>query len=42
VSGPIIWYLIKFFTEEHHADQFMAGELYFNTLGRLTGRNALV
>jgi hypothetical protein len=32
MSGPVIWYLIKFFTEEQHADQFMAGELYLNTL----------
>lgn len=28
----MIWYFIKFFTEEHHADQFMAGGLYLNTL----------
>ena len=32
MSGSVIWYLIKFFTEERHADQFMAGDLYLNTL----------
>lgn len=32
MSAPIIWYLIKFFTEERHADQFMTGDLYLNTL----------
>ncbi|MBB5374534.1 hypothetical protein [Acidocella aromatica] len=32
MSVPNIWYLIKFFTEERYADQFMAGELYLNTL----------
>lgn len=28
----MIWYFIKFFAEESHADQFMAGELHLNTL----------
>lgn len=32
MSGPVIWYLIKFFKEERHADQFMIGNLYLNTL----------
>lgn len=32
MSAPIIWYLIKFFTEERYADQFMTGGLYLNTL----------
>jgi hypothetical protein len=27
-----IWHFIKFYDEERHADQFMAGELYLNTL----------
>jgi hypothetical protein len=31
-SNSNIWYFIKFFREEKHADQFMAGELYLNTL----------
>jgi hypothetical protein len=29
---PMIWYFIKFFAEESHADQFMAGGLHLNTL----------
>ncbi|WP_044558907.1 hypothetical protein [Azospirillum sp. B4] len=29
----MIWYFVKFFREESHADQFMAGSLYLNTLG---------
>ena len=32
MNSPVIWYLIKFFTEEHHADRFVAGDLYLNTL----------
>jgi hypothetical protein len=32
MSAPIIWYLIKFFTEERYAEQFMTGGLYLNTL----------
>jgi hypothetical protein len=32
MTAPTIWYLIKFFTEEKYANQFMAGELYLNTL----------
>jgi hypothetical protein len=32
MNRPLIWYLIKFFTEEHHADQFIAGNLHLNTL----------
>jgi hypothetical protein len=27
-----IWYLVKFFSEEQHADQFIAGQLYLNRL----------
>lgn len=33
MSSRIIWYFIKFFAEESHADQFMEGKLYLNTLG---------
>ncbi len=32
MTSPNIWYFIKFFTEETHADQFIAGDLYMNTL----------
>lgn len=32
MTSPHIWYFIKFFTEETHADQFIAGNLYMNTL----------
>jgi hypothetical protein len=32
MTAPITLFFIKFFTEEIHADQFMAGELYLNTL----------
>jgi len=32
MTRRVIWFLIKFFTDEHHADQFMAGNLYLNTL----------
>jgi hypothetical protein len=32
MTTPNIWYFIKFFTEETHADQFVAGDLYMNTL----------
>jgi hypothetical protein len=31
VHTPMIWYFIKFFAEESHADQFMAGGLHLNT-----------
>jgi hypothetical protein len=31
MSG-MIWYLIKFFAEESHADQFLQGELFLNRL----------
>jgi len=27
-----IWYLVKIFKEEHHAEQFIAGNLYLNRL----------
>jgi hypothetical protein len=27
-----IWYLVKFFSEEQHANQFIAGQLYLNRL----------
>lgn len=30
--GTKIWFFFKFFSEEGHADQFMAGNLYLNTL----------
>ena len=33
MTASMIWYFIKFFAEESHADQFMAGGLYLNTLG---------
>jgi hypothetical protein len=32
MSTTTIWYFIKFFSEETHANQFMAGNLYLNTL----------
>jgi hypothetical protein len=32
MAGPITLFFIKFFQEEKHADQFIAGELYLNTL----------
>jgi hypothetical protein len=32
MTPPTIWNFIKFFTEEAHADQFIAGNLYMNTL----------
>ncbi len=32
MTSPHIWYFIKFFTEEIHADQFIAGNLYMNTM----------
>lgn len=32
MSAPVIWYFVKFLQEENHADQFMAGRLYLNTL----------
>jgi len=32
VTGPITLFFIKFFQEEKFADQFVAGELYLNTL----------
>ena len=32
MGPPMIWYFIKFFQDERYADQFMAGELYLNTL----------
>jgi len=32
MSCPNIWYFIKFFAEETHADQFIAGGMYMNTL----------
>ena len=32
MSDAMIWYLIKFFSEEAHADQFIAGNLYLNRL----------
>jgi hypothetical protein len=32
MTGREILYFIKFFSEEQHADQFMAGQLYFNRL----------
>jgi len=28
----VVWYLVKFFKEEQHADQFIAGQLYLNRL----------
>jgi hypothetical protein len=36
----MIWYFIKFCTEESHADQFMAGGLYLNTLGYFKERES--
>jgi hypothetical protein len=32
MTARTIWYLIKFFTAERYANQFMAGQLYLNTL----------
>jgi len=32
MTGTTILYFLKFFAEESHADQFMAGKLYLNTL----------
>jgi hypothetical protein len=32
MTRPDIWYFIKFFSEEAHADQFIAGSLFMNTL----------
>jgi hypothetical protein len=32
MTARTIWYLIKLFTAERYANQFMAGELYLNTL----------
>jgi hypothetical protein len=32
MANKNIWHFIKFFEQEQHADQFMAGNLYLNTL----------
>jgi hypothetical protein len=32
MTGRTIWYFIKFFKEEEHADQFIKGTLYLNRL----------
>jgi len=32
MNATVIWYFVKFFQEESHADQFMAGGLHLNTL----------
>jgi hypothetical protein len=32
MTTPMIWYFIKFFAQEEHADAFMKGSLYLNTL----------
>jgi len=37
VRGPVTLFFIKFFREEQYADQFMAGELYLNTLAYFQG-----
>lgn len=32
MTGRVIWYFVKFFTEESHADQFTKGSLYLRRL----------
>jgi hypothetical protein len=32
MSGRTIWYFVKFFAKESHADQFIKGGLYLNRL----------